>query len=275
MSSILPNSNASQAPWIILPAALQDSDIEELLNLVDPCQLGPHHVMLYGRNSKQAGDDRWLRMAAEYVSQGVRGLPNSFLRNSAVRTDGITILSVRLLVCPSGSGPQFWHLDYEQQKRGNGKRLKNRTVFVNLTKSTIDNCTELLCFDDEEAVRKWATERARCFGKDKEAIEIDSNTTSPDSVPTIKSERAFVAGFSCTVHRAAFPRGTTFHLPTSDHFHRRGANHRNFTRVTLNIDFIFGHDAGDFKCVDSETANAFDGVCADQHTNNSYDLDLI
>ena len=254
--------NTPPPPLTKLHLDLSPGFIQTLLNEVNFEDKRSGHIMLYGHNSGVSIDSKWLSVADKIVQQSLPRLAGAKRET--------TILSVRLLVSPSGTAAQTWHLDYARHKRPNGKKLENQTIFVNLTESTIDNCTELLRFEDEESVRDWAQEQAN----QKRDVVIDSPVTDSRFVPLNEAEPCEIAGFPGFVYRAAYPAGSAFHIPTSEVFHRRGANHSDNTRVTLNIDFAYGTDIGDFVCVDSQSASQ-GALCDDDNISDSYDIDLV
>ena len=77
------------------------------------------------------------------------------------------ILSVRLMFSPPNSPAQPWHLDYA------GTKANCRTIFLNLTKSNEENCTELVEFV-EYGREEEVMERARACFKEHCEIDVDS-----------------------------------------------------------------------------------------------------
>ena len=188
---------------------------------------------------------------------------------SGVRGLRAQMMSVRLLVSPDGcgEGAQDWHLDYQQSG------IENKTVFVSVTASTPENCTEYLEFDPREdpalldSFRGGAAATAAAEGEAAAPAPSLSALRHPHAV------RPLLMG----VHEACV-------LNTSRVFHRRGVcadsgggaggeeSRRSrwppAARVTFNVDFALVGGRGGvsqevadaFVCIDTETSLASGGV---------------
>lgn len=175
---------------------------------------GGSHVMLRGFGVAEAQDQEEERKR-DFPDQATVDRLLAIARSQVLRLESraTCLLSVRILLSPPGAPAQQWHLDYA----GPGyEGVKARTLFVALTPSTLDNCTEFLRFRSLSARKTFeqqlqgAAEGRGCVGLPKAAVEVQP----------VRMDQFDVAW-----------------LETSRTIHRRGPNTSAFVRVTLNVDY--------------------------------------
>jgi len=121
------------------------------------------------------------------------------------------ILSVRILVSPKGCEAQQYHLDYKRDSQ-----FDCRTLFVALTPSTPENCTEYLEFKNEHDEFLFQKRVDKC-----------SDASGMTTIPVTNVRK------KCLIVK---PHDIVF-MNTSKIPHRRGPTfHSTFTRIVLNID---------------------------------------
>ena len=253
---------------------------------------GPFHVMLYGlnainsRKSCAAEDElegktklnlnliriekeRWRDYSEKIVKRVLHEISGPYPSISSPSSPSApVILSVRLMVSPPKSPAQSWHLDYA------GTSAKCRSVFVNVSKSTFDNCTEHIEFlnsDDEiDCINKskmyFAKRRTEEVNLDDREVlenskqgepEVEAEDSSPVS-PCLKSEIDLqslpsISDYEHKIGPLIGDEFSIFHALTCQKFHRRSENRSDFTRITLGIDYSLEESSAEnFVCIDTK-----------------------
>ena len=120
------------------------------------------------------------------------------------------ILSVRILVSPKGCEAQQYHLDYKRDSQ-----FDCRTLFIALTPSTPENCTEYLEFNQEHDEYLFQKRVDKC-----------SDASGLTTIPVTNVRK------KCLIVKPHVVFMNTSKIP-----HRRGPTfHSTFTRIVLNID---------------------------------------
>eukprot|EP00929_Paragymnodinium_shiwhaense_P047218 TRINITY_DN23946_c0_g1_i1.p1 TRINITY_DN23946_c0_g1~~TRINITY_DN23946_c0_g1_i1.p1 ORF type:complete len:226 (-),score=35.98 TRINITY_DN23946_c0_g1_i1:115-792(-) len=96
---------------------------------------GPAHFMVSGHGVCDEESAEALDEAGRRDIEATRALAEHL---ASIVSPGLDVISVRLLISPPGAPEQPWHLDYARQFR------EVHTLFVPLTPSTEETCTELL-----------------------------------------------------------------------------------------------------------------------------------
>lgn len=133
----------------------------------------------------------------------------------------LDVLSVRILLAPPGCGAQPWHLDYAKYFP------EVRTVFLSVTRSTTENCTEILQLGGSAALTDLVA-RAKRQGK----------ALSSEAWEDLRGDGRIVP--------VTFEPWEVGWVRTSHAFHRRGANRSGFARITFNVDLARLADAPDY-----------------------------
>lgn len=178
----------------------------------------PCHIMVYGLNTESPQD-----ICYDYLCKMARRLMEENVCFLGISHD---IISIRLLVTPPSSPPQAFHLDYAQEFQ------RVETMLVSLTKSTEENCTEILEWADEDE-RQLVEKVVREEAQDGQAAQSRSAGLSWKKLEAL--------GVGPPKVRPIVTRpGDVVMMRTSSHLHRRGPAlaHCGFCRLTLNIDMV-------------------------------------
>ena len=176
---------------------------EKMRDVREPC-----HVMIDSAARKRSEESTTTTFLREKERRALIGLCERYV-DMFEKNAGI--LSVRILVSPKGCEAQQYHLDYKRDSE-----FDCRTLFIALTPSTPENCTEYLEFHQEHDEYLFQKRVDKC----SDASEL---TTIP--VTNVRKK--------CLIVK---PHDIVF-MNTSKIPHRRGPTfHSTFTRIVLNID---------------------------------------
>eukprot|EP00929_Paragymnodinium_shiwhaense_P047219 TRINITY_DN23946_c0_g1_i2.p1 TRINITY_DN23946_c0_g1~~TRINITY_DN23946_c0_g1_i2.p1 ORF type:complete len:281 (-),score=61.12 TRINITY_DN23946_c0_g1_i2:9-851(-) len=184
---------------------------------------GPAHFMVSGHGVCDEESAEALDEAGRRDIEATRALAEHL---ASIVSPGLDVISVRLLISPPGAPEQPWHLDYARQFR------EVHTLFVPLTPSTEETCTELL------ELQKPSADIAEIARAAHGPLPVEAWRPQCEGEPAILA--LVLDEWQCCVAR------------TSHVFHRRSANTGAFTRITFNVDMASLRESPNFVDVDCQ-----------------------